>query len=87
MLYTARKWSNFPGTQKQLKESIKLLDDYKHGTLPPGVSSHQVSSDADVTAMMQPPRFSQWVTIEIKHPSSTFVQLWEAQKIKQVSER
>uniref|UniRef100_A0A3Q1CDB2 Sidoreflexin n=1 Tax=Amphiprion ocellaris TaxID=80972 RepID=A0A3Q1CDB2_AMPOC len=35
----------------RLKECIKLLDDYKHGTLPPGVSD---------------------------------VQLWEAQKIKQV---
>lgn len=86
MLYTAKKLSNFPVTQKQLKECIKLLDDYKHGTLPPGVSSHQVSSDADVTAMMQLPMFSQWVTIKIKH-TSTFVQLWEAQKIKQVSER
>lgn len=40
---------NFPCTQKQLKECIQLLDDYKHGTLPPGVSSHQVSTDADIT--------------------------------------
>lgn len=36
-------------TQKQLKDCIQLLDDYKHGTLPPGVSSHQVSTDADIT--------------------------------------
>ncbi|XP_037117573.1 sideroflexin-5b isoform X2 [Syngnathus acus] len=28
-------------SEKQLKESIKLLDDFKHGTLPPGISNHQ----------------------------------------------
>uniref|UniRef100_A0A8C7Z1J7 Sideroflexin 5b n=1 Tax=Oryzias sinensis TaxID=183150 RepID=A0A8C7Z1J7_9TELE len=38
-------------SERRLKECIKLLDDYKHGTLPPGVSD---------------------------------LQLWEAQKIKQV---
>ncbi|TWW55278.1 sideroflexin-5b [Takifugu rubripes] len=29
-------------SEKQLKDCIQLLDDYKHGTLPPGVSSHQL---------------------------------------------
>ncbi|KAM9835551.1 sideroflexin-5b isoform 2-T2 [Syngnathus typhle] len=29
-------------SEKQLKESIKLLDDFKHGTLPPGISNHQL---------------------------------------------
>ncbi|XP_060903505.1 sideroflexin-5b isoform X3 [Labrus mixtus] len=29
-------------SEKQLKESIKLLDDYKHGSLPPGVSDLQL---------------------------------------------
>uniref|UniRef100_A0A671WQ77 Sideroflexin 5b n=1 Tax=Sparus aurata TaxID=8175 RepID=A0A671WQ77_SPAAU len=29
-------------SEKQLKESIKLLDDFKHGTLPPGVSDSQL---------------------------------------------
>lgn len=29
-------------SEKQLKECIKLLDDYKHGTLSPGVSDHQL---------------------------------------------
>ncbi|XP_047441404.1 sideroflexin-5b [Mugil cephalus] len=29
-------------SEKQLKESIKLLDDYKHGTLSPGVSDAQL---------------------------------------------
>lgn len=29
-------------SEKQLKESIKLLDDYRHGTLPSGVSDHQL---------------------------------------------
>ncbi|XP_061541878.1 sideroflexin-5b isoform X2 [Phycodurus eques] len=38
-------------SEKQLKESISLLDDFKHGTLPPGISN---------------------------------LQLWKAQKIKQV---
>uniref|UniRef100_A0A3B4TGQ0 Sideroflexin 5b n=1 Tax=Seriola dumerili TaxID=41447 RepID=A0A3B4TGQ0_SERDU len=31
-------------SEKRLKESIKLLDDYNHGTLPPGVSDLQVST-------------------------------------------
>lgn len=29
-------------SEKQLKDSIKLLDDYRHGTLPSGVSDHQL---------------------------------------------
>uniref|UniRef100_A0A3Q2DD63 Sidoreflexin n=1 Tax=Cyprinodon variegatus TaxID=28743 RepID=A0A3Q2DD63_CYPVA len=29
-------------SEKKLKECIKLLDDYKHGTLPPGVSADQL---------------------------------------------
>uniref|UniRef100_A0A7N8XQI9 Sideroflexin 5b n=1 Tax=Mastacembelus armatus TaxID=205130 RepID=A0A7N8XQI9_9TELE len=29
-------------SEKQLKECIKLLDDYKHGSLPPGVSDLQL---------------------------------------------
>ncbi|XP_076005363.1 sideroflexin-5b [Genypterus blacodes] len=29
-------------SEKQLTESIKLLDDYKHGVIPPGVSDHQL---------------------------------------------
>ncbi|KAM4733163.1 sideroflexin-5b isoform 2-T2 [Anableps anableps] len=29
-------------SEKELKECVKLLDDYKHGTLPPGVCSDQL---------------------------------------------
>uniref|UniRef100_A0A3Q2NTR5 Sideroflexin 5b n=1 Tax=Fundulus heteroclitus TaxID=8078 RepID=A0A3Q2NTR5_FUNHE len=29
-------------SEKKLKECIKILDDYKHGTLPPGVSADQL---------------------------------------------
>ncbi|PWA18579.1 hypothetical protein CCH79_00005730 [Gambusia affinis] len=29
-------------SEKKLKECIKLLDDYKHNTLPPGVSADQL---------------------------------------------
>uniref|UniRef100_A0A669DDR6 Sidoreflexin n=1 Tax=Oreochromis niloticus TaxID=8128 RepID=A0A669DDR6_ORENI len=31
-------------SEKRLKECIKLLDDYKHGSLPPGVSDAQVNA-------------------------------------------
>ena len=38
-----REFSCFLCGQRELKKCMKLLDDYKHGSLPPGVSDREVS--------------------------------------------